>query len=91
MVASGDAALEQMKTQPFDAIITDLNMPGMTGLELAEKKGAHPVLKSVPIFLATSAVYCDTVDRTHIDGVVAKPFSVADIKVALESAVGEFS
>ena len=91
IVASGDAAMEALKSKPFDAIISDLNMPGMSGLELAEAKAAHPVLKSVPIFVATSEVYLDKLDRTNINGVVAKPFSAADMKAALESAVGAIS
>ena len=88
IVASGDAALDAMKSKPFDAVISDLNMPGMSGLELAEAKAGHPVLKAVPIFVATSAVYLDDLDRTHINGVVAKPFSAADMKQALETALG---
>ena len=89
LAASGDAALEQMKTQRFDAVISDLNMPGMSGLELAAATRAHPVLKSVPMFVATSAVYCDGLDRTHIDGVIPKPFSVTAMKSTLESVIGE--
>jgi hypothetical protein len=61
------------------------------GASLAEAKAAHPVLKSVPIFVATSEVYLDKLDRTNINGVVAKPFSAADMKAALESAVGVIS
>ena len=91
IVASGEAAMDALKSKPFDAIISDLNMPGMSGLDLAEAKAAHPVLKSVPIFVATSEVYLDSLDRTNINGVVAKPFSVADMKTALESAVGAIS
>ncbi len=88
LVASGDAALEQMKTQRFDAVISDLNMPGMSGLDLAAATRAHPVLKSVPMFVATSEVYCGGLDRTHIDGVIPKPFSVTAMKSTLESVIG---
>jgi len=88
LTASGDAALEQMKAQRFDAVISDLNMPGMSGLDLAAATRAHPVLKSVPMFVATSEVYCDSLDRTHIDGVIPKPFSVSTMKSALEAVIG---
>ena len=88
MAASGSAALEQMKSQPFDAVISDLNMPGMSGLEVAAAIRAHPVLKSIPVFVATSAVYCDGLDRTNINGVIPKPFSVTEMKSALESVIG---
>ena len=54
MVASGEAALEQLKTKRFDTVISDLNMPGMSGLDLAAAIRTHPVLKSIPVFVATS-------------------------------------
>jgi len=88
LAASADAALEQMKTQRFDAVISDLNMPGMSGLDLAASTRAHPVLKSIPMFVATSEVYCGDLDRTHIDGVIPKPFSVTEVKSTLESVIG---
>ena len=88
LAATGDAALEQMTTQRFDAVISDLNMPGMSGLDLAASTRAHPVLKSIPMFVATSEVYCGDLDRTHIDGVIPKPFSVTEVKSTLESVIG---
>ncbi len=88
LAANGDAALELMRSQRFDAVISDLNMPGMTGLDLAAAARSHPVLKSIPMFVATSAVYCEGLDRTNIDGVIAKPFSVAEMKATLESVIG---
>ena len=88
LAATGDAALELMRSQRFDAVISDLNMPGMSGLELAAATRAHPVLKSIPIFVATSAVYCDGLDRTNLDGVIPKPFSVTAMKATLESVIG---
>ena len=91
LVASGDAALGEMQHQRFDAVISDLNMAGMSGLDLAASIRAHPVLKTVPVFVATSGVYCDALDRTHINGVIPKPFSVATVKSALEDVLGAFS
>ena len=88
LAATGDAALEQMKSQRFDVVISDLNMPGMSGLDLAAATRAHPVLKSIPMFVATSEVYCDGLDRTNINGVIPKPFSVTAMKSTLESVIG---
>ena len=88
LAANGDAALEAMKSQRFDAVISDLNMPGMSGLDLAAATRAHPVLKAIPMFVATSEVYCSGLDRSHIDGVIPKPFSVSEMKSTLESVIG---
>jgi hypothetical protein len=40
------------------------------------------------MFVATSEVYCGTLDRTHIAGVIPKPFSVTEMKATLESVIG---
>jgi CheY-like chemotaxis protein len=34
---NGMAALKKMQAEPFDMLLTDMNMPGMNGLELLEK------------------------------------------------------
>ena len=91
LAASGDAAFEVMQSKPFDVVISDLNMPGWSGLDLAEKIKAHPVLKSVPVFLATSDAYREQAEAGEVDKFVAKPFSVADVREALESQLGEIT
>ena len=87
LAASAEAALEQMGGRKFDVVISDLNMPGMSGVELAQKIKAHPVLKSVPVFLATSNAYRDQAGDA-VDHFVAKPFVVGDLKEALEAHLG---
>lgn len=49
--ANGQAALELLREHAFDVVVTDLNMPGMTGIELLERIstsniGVTPVLMS---------------------------------------------
>ena len=90
LAASGDAALEQMMAKKFDVVISDLNMPGLSGTELAQRIKAHPVLRSVPVFLATSEAFRDRAGEA-IDHFVAKPFLVADLKQALEKHLGPLS
>ncbi len=88
LAATGNAALEAMKTQRFDAVISDLNIPGMSGLDLAAATRAHPALKSIPVFVATGEVSCNGLGRSHIDGVIPKPFSVTAVKSTLDSVIG---
>lgn len=90
LAASAEAALETMASKRFDVVISDFNMPGMSGVELAQKIKAHPVLKAVPVFLATSAAYRDQAGEA-VDAFVAKPFVVPDLREALESHLGKLS
>jgi two-component system chemotaxis response regulator CheY len=90
LAASGEAALDQMMSRRFDVVISDLNMPGLSGAELAQKIKAHPVLKGVPFFLATSNAYRDQ-QNDCIDHFVAKPFVVPELREALEAHLGKLS
>ncbi|MEC9433711.1 MAG: response regulator [Pseudomonadota bacterium] len=88
LAAAGDQALEAMMTKKFDVVISDLNMPGLTGVELAKKIKEHPVFKATPVFLATSDAYRDQAAVDTVDHFVAKPFSVADMRTAIEAHLG---
>ena len=50
--SDGRAALEQLEGQPFDLILTDYQMPGMNGLELAST--VHQTSPGTPIVLVTA-------------------------------------
>ena len=91
VAASADQALEVMGGKKFDAVISDLNMPGLSGLELAQKIKAHPVLNKTPVFLATSDAYRDRAEDAAVDHFMAKPFSVADMRAAIEAHLGSLS
>jgi two-component system chemotaxis response regulator CheY len=91
LAAAGDQALDAMMTKKFDVVISDLNMPGLSGVELAQKIKEHPVFRSIPVFLATSDAYRDQASADTVDHFVAKPFSVADMRSAIETHLGALS
>ncbi len=56
--ASGEEALEFLKKEPFSLVITDIAMPGMTGIELLEKiKQLYPATE---VIIITSHASLDT-------------------------------
>jgi PAS domain S-box-containing protein len=69
--ASGREALELFEREPIDIVVTDLGMPGMTGLALAQEvKRRRPV----PVVLLTGwADELDDTHRRHVDVLLAKP------------------
>jgi CheY-like chemotaxis protein/two-component sensor histidine kinase len=76
---SGKEALEILQSgRQVDALITDFAMPGMTGVELANR--ARELLPDLPILLATG--YADLPSGTTIDlPRLGKPYHQADLAV----------
>src|SRR6266508_2688945 len=53
MAASGEEALALIAQQPFDLLLLDLKMPGLSGLEVAER--AQKVQPATPILILTGS------------------------------------
>jgi signal transduction histidine kinase/CheY-like chemotaxis protein len=53
-VDSGLAALEMLKTKPFDIALLDFHMPGMNGITLAQKVREEIPNKGLPLLLLSS-------------------------------------
>ncbi len=73
---SGQAALELMKNEAFDLIVTDISMPGMNGFETIEKLRALPLALNTPILILTALVDARTRQRARevrADGILQKP------------------
>jgi PAS domain S-box-containing protein len=71
--ASGREALELFEHETVDLVLTDLGMPGMTGLALAEQLKQR---RAIPILLLTGwADELDAATAPSVDLVVAKPFT----------------
>ncbi len=54
--ASGFEALKTLPHHKFDAILTDINMPDINGLELVSFLKNHPVYRSIPIMVISTEV-----------------------------------
>jgi CheY-like chemotaxis protein len=77
-----EEALELSATQPIDLLITDFQMPGMSGLDLARKLHAEPGRKNLPAILLTAhGLALEQVDLAHagITVCLSKPFSPRDL------------
>jgi two-component system, cell cycle sensor histidine kinase and response regulator CckA len=71
--ASGREALDLFEHETVDLVLTDLGMPGMTGLALAEQIKRR---RAIPILLLTGwADELDAATAPSVDLVVAKPFT----------------
>jgi CheY-like chemotaxis protein len=82
----GAVGLELVERERPDAILTDVTMPRMTGLELADAVRARPDLAHIPIlFLSASAqrTQLDEGFRHGASAYVTKPFRAAELRSAL--------
>jgi two-component system, chemotaxis family, chemotaxis protein CheY len=52
---NGRSALEMLRREPVDLVITDLTMPDMDGMDLVRRIQASPRLNDLPILVVTSA------------------------------------
>src|SRR2546422_11770078 len=76
----GDNGLAQAKEQPFDVVITDLKIPGLSGLELVEQ--LHASKPKLPIILMTAFGTTETaIEATKLGAYeyLLKPFDMAEL------------
>jgi two-component system chemotaxis response regulator CheY len=76
--ADGHSALHQCDTS-VDVVITDWNLPGMSGVELVRTLRANPDLSGLPVLLVTARnVKQDVVEAADagVDAYIVKPFTL---------------
>ncbi len=84
----GAEAMEQLSCGGYDFVVTDWNMPNMTGLELIKAIRADAGLKDMPILLVTAEAEKENVIQAAQAGVnnyIVKPFTVATMQEKIES------
>jgi CheY-like chemotaxis protein len=82
----GVVGFELIERERPDAILTDVTMPRMSGLELADAVRARPDLAHIPIvFLSASAQRMQLEEgyRHGATAYVTKPFRAAELRAAL--------
>jgi CheY-like chemotaxis protein len=83
---SGRRALELLSRSQFDMMITDIRMPEMDGLKLRDR--VRRLLPDLPVLFVTGVAYPDIIAQASPDGVLAKPFRIAQIEELIESTLG---
>jgi two-component system, chemotaxis family, chemotaxis protein CheY len=74
----GVLALRVLKSQKIDLVISDWNMPNMTGLELLKGVRADEDLKSTPFLMVTAEALQDNVIaavKAGVSNYIVKPFT----------------
>ena len=87
----GTTALELLKKQKVDLIISDWNMPKMNGLELLKTVRSDDNLKDIRFIMVTAEAQKENVIEAIKHGVnqyVVKPFTPETLKEKLEKVFG---
>lgn len=88
----GEEAFELATQQPPDLVITDLQMPYVSGVELCEKLREHAATAAVPAIMLTARGYAlahDDLVRTNIRSVMSKPFSPRQVLEKAAELLGD--
>ncbi len=83
----GNTALPMLRNGKFDFLVTDWNMPGMSGMELLQAVRADENLKSLPILMVTAEAKREQIvaaAQAGVNGYVVKPFTAAVLKDKIE-------
>ena len=82
----GVVALQKLKGGNFQFVVSDWNMPNMTGIELLRKIRADDELKHLPVLMVTAEAKKENIieaAQAGASGYVVKPFTAATLEEKL--------
>lgn len=83
----GATALPMLQSGEFDFLVTDWNMPKMTGIELLRAVRADAELAGLPVLMVTAEAQRDQIvaaAEAGVDGYVVKPFTAGTLNKKIQ-------
>lgn len=90
----GQIALHKLKNSQFDFVVSDWNMPNMTGIELLKAMRADPQLKHIPLLMVTAEAKKENIIEAATagaSGYIVKPFTAATLDEKLKKIFANMS
>ncbi len=87
---NGAVALECVKAEKPDIIVTDFQMPVMSGLELIENLRSEPETADIPVIMLTArgfAIEEEKKKQLNITACLSKPFSPREVLQCIEETL----
>ena len=87
-VESGEDALVLLKSEPYDLVLSDLNMPGISGIELLEE--SRRLIPDQLFIMITAYATAETAVTAMREGAydyITKPFKVEELKLTISRAL----
>ncbi len=82
----GNSALAVLAQGQFDFVVTDWNMPGMTGIELLRAIRADDRFKTLPVLMVTAEAKREQIieaAQAGVNGYIIKPFTAQTLEEKL--------
>ncbi|MCW1932024.1 response regulator [Pararhodobacter zhoushanensis] len=89
---SGQDALNRLAVNPAHLVISDYNMPGMSGLDLLENLRSNKQTQQIGFILITGSPSQDLLERgvkLGLNNLIKKPFTTQSLKASIEAVVGK--
>jgi len=86
----GTAALAALKSQRFDFVICDINMPNMNGVEFLKAVRGDEALKHTPVLLVTAEARKEDIvlaAQAGASGYIVKPFTRTTLEDKVQKIV----
>jgi two-component system chemotaxis response regulator CheY len=83
----GNTALARLKGDKFDFVVSDWNMPNMTGIDLLKAIRADDALKHIPVLMITAEAKKENIveaAQAGASGYIVKPFTAATLDEKLK-------
>lgn len=90
---SGEEALEMLKTEKIDLIISDFNMPGMDGAQLVRRIKSVEDYRKIPVIMLTTENARGRLSEAKEAGAVGwmnKPFKAEHLVAAVKTLIEKF-
>jgi two-component system, chemotaxis family, chemotaxis protein CheY len=79
----GVIALQMLKAQKYDFVVSDINMPNMNGFDLLKAVKAEESLKHIPVLMVTAEARKEDIvlaAQSGAAGYIVKPFTKATLE-----------
>ncbi|HMA35911.1 MAG TPA: response regulator [Chloroflexia bacterium] len=79
VVVDGALALEVIRSVKASLILLDINLPGLTGLQLYDILQADEATQSIPVLFVTANIMDPGLQRRGLSNCLAKPFDLDEL------------
>ena len=86
----GAVALNMLKAQKYDFVVSDINMPNMTGFDLLKAVKADDNLKHLPMLMVTAEARKEDIvlaAQSGAAGYIVKPFTKATLEEKVQKII----